>query len=185
MFLLRRSRCFLHLFFLYLGQKADKHVSPSAAHPQRSTAVFDQKSWKPQIVPYVHHKWRTATNYEFDLVNAQHMDFKFYQTFSYAVCCLPRRYPSRMHCKSCRTMITQSFLCERPSAVTQNDPAIESDFRASCDRMLDQIRNRTYSLPWRLVYSMLQALHKDELEQVAPVPNTRNGQKQKHGGVVQ
>ena len=30
----------------------------SAAHPQKSKAVLDQKNRNPQIVPYVHHMWQ-------------------------------------------------------------------------------------------------------------------------------
>ena len=43
----------------------------SAAHPQKSKAVFDQKCWKPQIVPYVQHKWHADTIREPDLVKAE------------------------------------------------------------------------------------------------------------------
>ena len=56
-----------------------------AAHPQKSKAVLDRKSWKPQIVPHVHHKWHTATIYEIDLVKTQQMRLQFHQTFSYSV----------------------------------------------------------------------------------------------------
>ena len=37
-----------------------------------------------------------------------------------------------MHSKSCRTR------CERPPEVALHDPAIQADFRASGDRLLDQ-----------------------------------------------
>ena len=40
----------------------------SAAHPQRSRAALNQKSWKPQIVPY-----------------AQELGLTCFQTFSYVV----------------------------------------------------------------------------------------------------
>ena len=33
----------------------------SAAHPQQSIAVRDQKIWQPHIVPCAHHKWHTDT----------------------------------------------------------------------------------------------------------------------------
>ena len=57
----------------------------SAAHPEESKAVLNPKSWVPQIVLHVHHKWHTDTIYEIDLVKTQDMDLKYYQTFSYAV----------------------------------------------------------------------------------------------------
>ena len=47
--------------------------------------VFDQRSWKFQIVPYVHHKWPTDTVHEIELVKARDLGLKFHQTFSYAV----------------------------------------------------------------------------------------------------
>ena len=45
----------------------------SAAHPQDSKAVPEQKSWEPQLVIFVHSKWHTDTIYEIDLVKAQSM----------------------------------------------------------------------------------------------------------------
>ena len=48
-----------------------------AAHPQKSKAVPDQKSWKTQTVPYHHHKWDTDTIRETDLLKAQDMGLKY------------------------------------------------------------------------------------------------------------
>ena len=45
----------------------------SAAHPKEGKAVLDRKSWEPQLVPYVHHKWHTDTICGTDLVKVQEM----------------------------------------------------------------------------------------------------------------
>ena len=71
----------------------------SDAHPQQSNEVFDQKNWKPQIVPNDHHKWQSDTTYEIDLVKAQEMELKLYHTFSYAVVHV-RDMPADMYRKS-------------------------------------------------------------------------------------
>ena len=56
-----------------LGRKEGRQACHfSAAHPQQSNAVLDQKSWQPQI----------ATIYGIGLFQAQHMGLKFFPTFS-------------------------------------------------------------------------------------------------------
>ena len=52
----------------------------SAVHPQKSKAVLDQKGWKPQIVPYIHHKWHADTIDDIDMVKAQDMGPEFYHS---------------------------------------------------------------------------------------------------------
>ena len=78
--------------FLYRTHLTRTHGGPetcqhyfSASHPQKSKAALDQKSWKPQVVPSVDHKWHTDTTYEIDLVKAQNMGLQIYPPFSYAV----------------------------------------------------------------------------------------------------
>ena len=53
----------------------------SAVHLQKRRAILDQKGWKPQIVPYVHHKWHADTIDDIDMVKAQDMGPEFYHSF--------------------------------------------------------------------------------------------------------
>ena len=97
----------------------------SAAHPQQSRAVPSQRSWKPQIVLHVQHKWHTDTFYEIDLVKAQELGLQFYQTFSCAVVDfgdIPAEGIARV------VGHDQTILYERPSEFTQNRPSNASIF---------------------------------------------------------
>ena len=57
----------------------------SRASPVKRRQHFHQKSWQPQIVPHVHHKWHTDIVYEIGLVKEQKMVLKFFHDFSCAV----------------------------------------------------------------------------------------------------
>ena len=116
-----------------IGRKEGKQTCYfSAAHPQNK-AVPDQKSWKPQIVPHVHHKWHTDT-----------MALKFQQTFSYAVghfADIPAKCIARVVGQD------ETILYERASEGTPHAPAIQADIGASSGRLLgqDQKTNKTRS----------------------------------------
>ena len=113
-------------------RKADKHVTSRPHILNKAMRYLDQKSWKPQIVAYVHHKWHTDTIYETDV--AQEMGLQVDQTVSCVVVHfgdVPAERISRV------VGHDQTRLCERPSEVTLNAPAIQ-DFRALGARRLDQ-----------------------------------------------
>ena len=106
-----------------------------AAHPQESKGAPDRRSWEPQFVPYEHHKWHTNTIYGIDLVKAQEMGLKCFQSFSYAVVHfgdIPAPCMARV------VGPDQTIVFERPSVVTPNAPAIRAVFRAWGGRLLDQ-----------------------------------------------
>ena len=122
------SDCRRGIDWTYVGQAC--YVS--AAHPQQSKAVLDRKSRQPQVAPYVHHTWYTDT--KIDVVKAQEMGLKFTQTFSCAVFNfgdIPAECTARV------VGHDQTILYERPSEVAPTAPAIQADFFASGDRLLD------------------------------------------------
>ena len=135
----------------------------SAAHPQQSKAVPDQKSWQQQLVPHVHHKWHIDKVYDIDFLKAQEIGLKLYKTFS---CAVVHTGDTPAECIEKVVGHDQTKLCERPSEVTPNDPAIRADVRASGDQMLDQgQQQKTLDLKGNCVNFILQSLHKDQYQQ--------------------
>ena len=134
----------------------------SAVHPQGRKAVPGRKGWEPQLVPCDHHKCHTDTIYEIDLVRAQEMGLTNLSNIQ--VCCcsifgdIPAEYIPRF------VGHDQTLLCERPSEVTPNDPAIQAHFRASGDRLLHQDQQqRRLDLIRSCVKIILQSPNKYEL----------------------
>ena len=121
----------------------------SAAHLQKSKAVLEQKSWQPQVVPCVHHKWHTAIIFEIDLVKSTRDGSKMLSSIQ-SCCCSNRRRSSSMCCKSRWT----------------RSEAIQADFRASGDWLLDpDQQQKRLDLIRNLVNSILQTPHRKELEE--------------------
>ena len=121
----------------------------SAAHSQQNKSVPDQKSWQPQIVLNVHHKWHTDTVYETDLFTAQDMGLIFLQTFSYAVVHFGD-IPAE--CIASVVGHDQTILYERPLEVESHAPAIQADFGPSGDRLLDlDLNNKRWSISLGIV----------------------------------
>ena len=84
---------------------------------------------------FVHNEWHTDTIREHDLVKAQDMGPQFHQTFSFAVVHFGD-IPAE--CIASVVGHDQTILFERPSQVAWHAQAIQGDFRASGDRLLDQ-----------------------------------------------
>ena len=116
-----------------IGRKGGQECYLSAAYPQKSMAVRDHKSWKPQSVPYVHHKWHTDTVYEIDLVKAPEMYLKVYHAFNDAVFILETFQQNQLQES---VGYDQTVLCKRFSGVAPHAPAIQEHVRASGDRLL-------------------------------------------------
>ena len=135
----------------------------SAAHSQQSKAVLDQKTWQPQIVLYVLHKWHTNTVYETDQFRAQDMGLTLLPTFSYVV------VPFGDMPAECIASVVghdQTILYERPLEVKPYAPAIHAAFCASGDRLLDPDpqQQKMFDIMRNCANSMLQAPHRKELE---------------------
>ena len=106
-------------------------LSHASSDKQDSTR---SESWQPQLAPYVHHEWHTDTIYENDQVKAQKMGLQFSHTFSYGVVHfgdIPAERVTRVVAHD------QTILYQRPSDVISHAPAIQHDFRASVDQLLD------------------------------------------------
>ena len=116
------------------GRKEGRQASYfSAAHLQESKAVPDRKSWQPLIIPYVHHKWHIDAIFETDLVNAQSMS-KILSNIQLRGCSL-RRHSSR----GIARVVGHDgrILYDRSSQVAPHAQAIQKQFWASGDRLLD------------------------------------------------
>ena len=99
--------------------------------------------------------------YEEDLAKAQEMDLEFYQSFSYAVV-----HVGDTPAESIASVVghEQTIVHERPE-VAPDAPALQEDFWASGDRLLDtDQKQRRPDLFRNCVDSILQAPNEDELE---------------------
>ena len=95
--------------------------------------MFDQKSWKPQIV---NHKWHTDTVCEIDLVKAPEMGLTSYQIYRYDVVHFGDIPEARI------VRHDHTILYDIPAEVTPHAPAIRADVRSSGNRLLDQDQQR-------------------------------------------
>ena len=99
----------------------------SGIRPEKLAAT--DRSLRSSQVPYRHDFKKI------DLVKAQVICLKFHQTFSYAVVHFGDIPAER---NAGVVGHDQTILCERRSEVALHAPAIQADFRASGDRLLDQ-----------------------------------------------
>ena len=96
-------------------KKAESHVTSQPRIRSKARRYLIRKVGNHrQLVLYVHHKWQTDTIYETNLLKAQDMCLKAYQTFSYAVVHFG---DVRAECSARVVGHDQPFLHARPSEV--------------------------------------------------------------------
>ena len=131
----------------------------SAAHPQQSKAVLDQKRWQPQIVPYVHHKWHA------DTVWSKHTEgSKFISTTSVMLLVTSKTIQQNALQDQLGTIKGSCTKDRQKSRRTHQEN--QADFCASGDRLLDRDQQqKRLDLPKNCVSSILQAPQREELDE--------------------
>ena len=143
---------------------------PMARYSRRRKRQYTFTIWRSQ----------SHTVYEIDLVTREEMCLKFYQTSSYLVVHVGN-IPA-----ACIARVVghdETILHERPFEVAPYTPAIQADFRASGDRLLDPHQQTRLDLIRSCVNSILQARHRKGLENTTAVSKERYGSGCTYSGV--